>query len=791
MKPPPADALPIDALRETFRAHAAVGPVVITSPTGSGKSTQVPRWCEGRVLVVEPRRLACRALAARVADLEGSPLGGAVGYSVRDEHRAAEATRILFVTPGVALRMFPEWGRFESVVLDEFHERSLDTDLLLALLLRRSRARLTVMSATLDGDRIAAHLGGRHLRADARTYPVTMKYVGDGAAQLPSPDGLEDRLRRALDQCRDDPGDVLVFLPGKGEIAEALRALRGRREVEVVPLHGELSLEEQRRAFAPTQRRKVVLATNVAETSVTIPGVGVVIDGGLARQTRYRGGRASLTLAPVAQDSADQRAGRAGRTAPGVCYRLWSAAARLAPVTLPAVHRESLVPLVLAAAVCGETPESLPLLDAPKERALADARDELTALGALDARGALTPRGRELYGLPLDAPLARLLVEARATGALDDVIDLVSALASGRPLFTRDAPSEFGDDLRACGCDATALVLAVRRGDPDHDNLHRGALDEARRTRARLRRGHGLDEHLYPDAPVDRERLARTALAADPRCVHVVRTRGREVAWSNGGTELSLARESAVHHARDVEALAVLDARALGEGRDATVLITCATPVPLRWIVEAGLGRDRLAGVAVERGRVVANIERVYARKVLATREDAPVGDVAREAVCALFLRGSIFRESLLRTKDRLAAATLAARLVAAGRTFDDPWRPPPLAELELEAWARARITALGVEHGDDLAMLSAADFVAPDLPDGVRESLDKEFPRTVTVGDATYEADYDLAKQSVTLRMVRGARRDPPPLGYLPRFPGLRITVEAGRSMWVVRQGG
>ena len=123
--------------------------------------------------------------------------------------------------------------------------------------------------------------------------------------------------------------------------------------------------------------------------------------------------------------------------------------------------------------------------------------------------------------------------------------------------------------------------------------------------------------------------------------------------------------------------------------------------------------------------------------------------------------------------------------------TFDDPWRPPPLAELELEAWVRARVASLGVEHGDDLAMLSAADFVAPDLPDGVREALDKEFPRTVTVGDATYEADYDLAKQSVTLRMVRGARRDPPPLGYLPRFPGLRITVEAGRSMWVVRQGG
>jgi len=190
-------ALPIDALREGFRAALARGPVVITSPTGSGKSTQVPRWFDGRVLVIEPRRLACRALAARVAELEGTPLGGAVGYNVRDEHRVSDATRVLFVTPGVALRMADAWGRYGAVVIDEFHERGIDTDLLLALLQKQRSPRLVVMSATLDGDRVAAHLGGRHLRVDVRTFPVTTHHLQDNPAQLPTRDHLETRVRRA------------------------------------------------------------------------------------------------------------------------------------------------------------------------------------------------------------------------------------------------------------------------------------------------------------------------------------------------------------------------------------------------------------------------------------------------------------------------------------------------------------------------------------------------------------------------------------------------------------------
>lgn len=787
-------ALPIDALHSRFVETLSRTTVVLTSPTGSGKSTQIPRWLAAlpnapRVMVVEPRRLACRALAARVAELDGTALGDRVGYNVRDERRHSERTRVLFVTPGVALRMFPEWKRFGAVVLDEFHERSLDTDLLLGLLAKHYEGKLVVMSATLAGDRIAAHLKGEHLQGTARTYPVEHRYLADHPSQLPHEDRIDHRVRRALDAARNDPGDVLVFLPGKGEINECMRALRGRDGHEVIALHGSLTLDAQREAFRTGTRRKVVLATNVAETSVTIPGIGVVIDVGMVRQTRYRGGRASLVLVPIANDSADQRAGRAGRTAPGVCYRLWSHAARLSSITPPEMYRESLVPLVLAAAACNTRPEELPLLDPPKPAALTDARNELRALGALDATDTLTQLGRELFGLPVDAQLGRLLVEARTTGALDDIIDLISALGTGRPLFSGRNPHDDDSSLRAGGCDATALIRAVRWGDPDTDGIHRVALDEARRTSQRLRRAHGLSERAEFDTPIDRERLARTALAADPRCVHVPRKRGNDLAWSNGGTELELARESAVNSVlKEVEAIAVLDSRAVGEGRDAAIYVTCATPLQRAWLIAAGVGRDRLGSVTVSRGNAVAKVERVYARRVLEEREEIPEGEVARDAIAELFLRGSIFRESLSITRERLAATALASRLHGRDRIPDDEMKPVPVEDCEPGVWVRKRLLELGVTRGDELSMLSAEDLIAPDIPEAVRVVLDKEFPRTVKVGDAVYEADYDLAKRSVTLKMVHGNRKDPPPMQYLPRFAGLRVCVEAGRAMWIVR---
>ena len=745
------------------------------------------------MLIIEPRRIACRSLAARVAHLEESRLGDAVGYIVRDEAVANDATRIVFATPGIVLRSPALLDGAETVILDEFHERSLDVDLLLALLLRRGKKGLVVMSATLDGARVAEHVKGVHLAGEWRSFPIDVRYLAKGDA-LPDANDLPMRVRAGLDAAAKDLGDVLVFLPGKAEIDACALPLRGGA-FAIVPLHGGLTLDEQRRAFERPERpdqRKVILATNVAETSLTIPGVGVVIDAGLVRQTRYHDGRGSLALGPIADDSAAQRAGRAGRMAAGVCYRLWSPSARLAKTTLPEIHRESLVPLVMAAAAWGERAEELPLLDAPKAYALEAARADLDAWGALAADGKLTDGGRGLFALPLDPPLARLLVEARRSDkatCLEDAIDLVAVLAVGRPVFLPGpAPPDAHDDLRIAGCDLTALVRAVRIGRPDVHRVSSFVIGEARRIRQRLRRSHGLPDAPLEDNEVDREALAHAAISADPRSVHIARPRGRDVHFSNGGTELELARESAVKNVRDLEAIVVIDTRAFGAGRDTRVLVTCATAIPLAWIARAGLGKDQLGAVRLESGRVYAKVERVYAKRVVATRDEMPTGALARAAIAELYQRGSLFKGSLATTRNRLMYTALAAKLAVRGHPAGVPSKIPILP---LDAWVLARLEELGVESGDDLALLSAGDLVPAELPFESRAQLEREFPLTVSVGDAVYEADYDLDRNQVLLRMVKGNRRDPPPLGYLPKFSGLRICVDSARGIAVIRERG
>lgn len=787
-----AAPLPIEGVREDVLAALEAGPVVLSAPTGSGKSTQVPRWLGGRVVVVEPRRVACRSLASRVAELGGAELGEEVGYAVRDERRRGADTRVLFVTPGIALRDLALLEAADHVVLDEFHERRLDVDLLLGLLARRPSG-LTVMSATLDGDRVAAHLRGRHVAGQGRVHPVEVRYRDRGVDQ-PRPKGLEDRVVAALDEALQAPGDVLVFLPGRGEIAACAERLRSRRDLAVLELHGGLSLADQSRVFRPQERRKVVLATNVAETSVTIPGVGVVIDSGLVRRTRYHKGRGFLTLSSIALDSAEQRAGRAGRTGPGLCLRLWSEAAILEARTPPEVHRESLVPMVLGAAAAGHRLEDLPLLDPPKPYAIEAARGELEALGAFDDAGRLTPVGVELHAQPLDAPHARLVVEARRRSPelVGDAIDLVAALAVGRPLFSGPPdPDAEEDELRLPGCDAVATIRAVRGGDVRADRLSPFALREARSTAARLRSAHGLPAR-GEDRPIDRKALAEVVLAADPRAAYVARRRRREVAFGNGGTEVQLARESAAQlRLADVEAILVLDTRALGLGtRDTLILATAAMPVPLTWLRDAGLGRDRVVGAHVVDGRARARVERVYARRVLDVREEVPRGAAAIEAIARLVLDGRALPGAGAAVEERLSAHRLAARLSLGpgGERAASAW-PAGGQVPGLEAFLRDRLAEVGVETGADLALLSAEDLLPPELEPAVREVLDRDFPRRFELGDAAYEVDYDLGRRQVLCRMVRGSRTGPPPLGYLPRFPGFRICIESKRAMHVVRE--
>ena len=796
-----SETLPVDVLRETFLREE--GPLVITAPTGSGKSTQVPRWAavKGDVVVVEPRRVACRALASRVAQLEQSKLGGSVGFQVRGETRISSDTRIRFVTPGIALQQFDALTQVKTVILDELHERRLDVDLLAALLLQRSRKsetapQLVVMSATLDGPRVAKHMGAKLLEAEGRLFPVDIAYRDEGQT-LPSANELEARVVSALRSIQDDEsGDVLVFLPGKGEIAAVEGALRGSAsKYSVVTLHGGMSLEAQSRVFDTTKKRKVVLATNVAETSLTVPGIRVVIDSGLVRRTSYHHGRAHLAMRPIALDAADQRAGRAGRMSAGRCIRLWARRGSLEAQTPPEVHRESLVPLVLSAKACGADVETLPLLDPPKEHALADATSELRTLGALDASGALTDAGRELAKLPIDASLGRLLVEARRAGEseLQDMVDLVAAMASGRRMFYADPEPD--DVMRAEGCDAVALIRALRSsGGPVDGHARR----ESRLIAKRLRGALGLERLPNDERSPSSDALCAIAVRADPRCAYVVRRRGKggeRVSLAGGGTELSLARESAAWKRlrpgpgkSAAEACVVFDVRAFGTGRERRLLATTASPCSLQLLRGAGLAEARLAKCWLvgkrPRQKVMAEVEWVFAGKALGTDEVNPKGDMVRDALFQLASRGTLFRDAIRSSRTRIDQRGLAAQLstMSVGRDVGFPERLQ--APASFDDWLRARIVELGIESGDELEMLSPDDFLAEELPFELQGIVADLYPTSVSLGDATYAVAFDLDKRQAILSMKRGTRKKPPPRSYLPKFPGLKVFVEAGGGL-------
>jgi ATP-dependent helicase HrpB len=447
----PLPPLPIDdALPRLTAALRAGSAAVVVAPPGAGKTTRVPLvlaqepWAEAKkIIVLEPRRLAARAAAARMAATLGEPVGATVGYRVRFGSKISRATRIEVVTEGVFTRMVlddPSLDGVAAVLFDEFHERSLDADLGLALARDlqqglREELKLLVMSATIDGARIGKLLGGAPVIESAgRAFPVTTRYLGRDT-QVPIERQVADAAERSL---RAEAGSVLVFLPGAAEIRRTETLLRERIAdpgIDIVPLYGALEADVQDRAIAPAPpgRRKVVLATSIAETSLTIEGVRVVIDAGLARVPRYEPdvGLTRLETVRVSRASADQRRGRAGRTEPGICYRLWDEpqTASLEPATPPEILAADLTGFVLDLAYWGVTdPAALVFLDPPPAPAVKEARTLLDELGAIDRDGRITAEGRRLRQLPLPPRLARMVVDAADAGEAALAVDIALLL---------------------------------------------------------------------------------------------------------------------------------------------------------------------------------------------------------------------------------------------------------------------------------------------------------------------------------------------------------------------------
>jgi ATP-dependent helicase HrpB len=452
------DSLPINAFaQEIIQRISRDRTLVLVAETGSGKTTQVPQILlksgiagEGRIVVLQPRRLAARAVARRVAFEMGVREGGLVGYRTRYERVESAETKILFMTDGLFVRLAQgtqDLKGISVVVLDEFHERGLSTDLAAGMVRRlqsqrRPDLRVAIMSATLDAARLGEVFGVEPLSVPGRMHPVDIRFLGDVRA---NEDVIDRAVNAIVDAAGNLQGDGLVFMPGRNEIQRTIEALRSRLPsgaFDVMALHGGQSPEEQDRALNPSDRRKIVVATNVAETSLTIPGIRFVVDSGLARVHRFDPLRDlnALKLEPISQASARQRAGRAGRTAPGVCLRLWSEATqnRRAEFDAPEVHRIDLSEALLGLSVVGENdPLKFPWIDSPDSSALDRALRVLVGCGAMDTQGRLTLNGRAMAQIPAHPRLARALLEGARRGCAQRA-GLWAAFLSERDPFDRE-----------------------------------------------------------------------------------------------------------------------------------------------------------------------------------------------------------------------------------------------------------------------------------------------------------------------------------------------------------------
>jgi ATP-dependent helicase HrpB len=490
-------ALPVADVMADLLAALEVKPnAVLVAPPGAGKTTTVPlallqhaTWAAGRIVMLEPRRLAARAAATRMANLIGEEVGQTVGYRTRIDSAVSAKTRIEVVTTGLLVRRLlgdPGLDGISAVILDEIHERSLEADLALAFCLDAQRLlrpdlRLLAMSATLDSGRLSALLDGPVIESAGRAYPVEIRQQPRDLGHIRDlPDAVARTIRAVLGE---QPGDVLAFLPGMGEIRRVEQALAGIAAL-VLPLHGDLPPAAQDLALRPADQRRVVLATSIAETSLTVPGVRIVVDGGYRRTPRMDSatGLTRLTTERVSRAAADQRAGRAGREAPGLAIRVWTSATHrgLRPFDRPEIAEAELSGLVLDCAAWGTAPGALPFPDPPPEGALAAARSLLTDLDALDADSAITPLGQRMSRIGAHPRLAAMMLAAETPAQAALACDLAALLEERDPLrIGPEAPADI-----ALRIDALA--------DPGAAQADRGAVHRIRQSAKQYRGRLGL-----------------------------------------------------------------------------------------------------------------------------------------------------------------------------------------------------------------------------------------------------------------------------------------------------------
>jgi ATP-dependent helicase HrpB len=800
-----SSGLPIDealpALREALRTHASA---VLQAPPGAGKSTVVPLallqepWARGkRLLMLEPRRIAARAVAARMAATLGESVGGTVGYRMRLDTRVSRATRVEVLTEGVLTRLLQEDPALEgvaAVIFDEFHERSLQGDLGLALALD-ARATLTpelrliVMSATLEPSGVAQLMDGAPLvSAPGRVFAVETRYAGGALPLLPAPPGAHaphsaekvaaQLVTRAL---REESGDVLVFLPGAREIRRVQALLEGTPAVTgvvLLPLFGDLSADEQDAALAPAVHgmRKVVLATNIAETGLTIPGVRVVVDSGLMRRARFDPvtGMSRLETQRISRASAEQRQGRAGRLAAGVCYRAWSEGshATLAAFTPPEISDADLAPLALELASWGTRDAGeLRWLDAPAPAMLASARGLLARLGALDGAGRISSHGRDLARLGVHPRLAHLLLRARELQALPLGAQLAALLSERDVLRGRTGARDA--DIRT--------RLDILGGEEHAGGADRAALQRARRL------ARDLERQLTPRTPGDRAVTgkgarpnARSDVTAGLLLAFAYPDRiGRRRSGGEGRFTLANGRGAAFTEAQSLARSELIVAVDLDDReRDARILL--AAPLTREDLLEHFAERITRREAVEWSSREEAVLARRTVELDAIVLEEKPLAEMPVEAARAAMLEG--VRELGIaalpwdrETRDLQARMAFVRGALAATPAEQAAW--PVVSDeallQKLEEWLAPWLT--GVTRREHLTRVPLADALRAQLSFAQQRELAAWAPTHLELpGGSRVRVDYQgegAPAVSVRLQEVFG-------LGATPRLGRAQVPV-------------
>jgi ATP-dependent helicase HrpA len=782
--------------------------LVLTGETGSGKTTQLPKICLdagrgqfGLIGHTQPRRLAARSVAERIANELGESIGQSVGFKVRFTDQSAPHTFIKLMTDGILLAE-TQTDRFlnvyDTIIVDEAHERSLNIDFLLGylkqLLPKRPDLKVIITSATIDAKRFVDHFDGAPLiEVSGRTFPVEIRYRPVKSAHTDDEQDMEDAIADAVDECAlHGPGDVLVFLPGEREIRETADILRRRVKpgTEILPLFARLSNEEQQRIFHRAGGgRRVVLATNVAETSLTVPGIRYVVDSGLARINRYapRSKVQLLHIEEVSQASANQRAGRCGRMGPGVCIRLFSEEdfAQREAFTEPEILRSSLAAVILRLAALGfGRVENFPFLEVPSGRAMADGYSELQDLGALDSTGSLTATGRELARLPIEPRLGRMLVEAKQRGCLAEALVIVAALSvpdpRERPMELREAADRAHAKFDDEHSDFVALLNVWRwfqriNGEGEDEKLsHRKQVQSCREhflNWLRLREWRDIHRQLI-DTLKDLGWKVPTA-----QLVRIPTPKAEPVLYEQLHRSLITGLTTNLG-TRDTESEGYLGPRGL---RFVVFPGSGVNKKGLRWLVAAELAETtRLFA------RTVARVEPEWIEEAAADRVSRhlfePTWDpktaqviayervalhgltlVARRRVSATALDGTIatdifIREGLVGGLYALPS-TYGANFLSANRALVKQMeemehrarRQDVLVDDETQvAWYRARIPAgiasgatfekwLSAQANDNALRMSANDLTRQ----GASAPTPEQFPKVLKLGDATFPVQY------------------------------------------------